>query len=843
MKINYFSVHRIINKHNKLLKLLVVVLALLIATISSVQIASIAYLDLVKLSKTRVYGSFTDIIYQDNNATEENYSSDNIGVINSKKVCSDKENDMIFSYINEAAQKYSFQNSLAIDLYNLKDNQCVVTEGFLSDRKLENINKGDSIFIQNMDFTVVDIIKDYGYLWAKGEKEINAGLYPGNIIINKKMFDSISDFNKNYSMLLIDITTVSSDFLLGIKGERYTNHNIYMQSEKLMYHLPKIYLYMTFLVFFVVTFSLLFIYNKKNVNRYSAYYKLGLVGENFIHTYIYEYLVITIISMCIGILFSFIFTSLLLSIATSKIIFVPVNLFLKNIVHICIFYLLTVCVFFLIIEKGDVIEKKEKRLNYVKLSGTKNKNRSLLIHNYKKTASFFLLLDVICLLSSFLIVYMYSYYDGKEDFCVLNTDNGQLLQNADYQISKVPLYAPQQNAYFNGIYHDNSNEDFALFYNFQCENNSLNKMRQQLLELDGVSSVSIYSENNSCLTQISAELSESNYLKGKYGSSIIRESFWNKTIDLKNDKLVKNEIIGLSKSEIRKFEQLFKNKENFDAVINGDAVLMVAPSYKVNVVEEVSQDGEVFKTNYWENVPKSDPKALYDDITKVGDDVSIWYLDSPQTAFGVFTMEQAQKIFTAQKIDTTISGIIYDNVGWFSVNRTNAFYPYRYLVSNEFFVKNNLQGRNSRIGIFLTPDANKENVDLEIRKISSGYGNLVIYDAGKKLESYHAFRSLQYGYKTILIVLFLILSIAVSESIIQSFFEKERERYSIYLLLGISNKRMFFMNTCSYFINLMIVFIPVFMIYNVFPYIFYIDNEKESILNVFKYIYNTYSGI
>lgn len=126
--------------------------------------------------------------------------------------------------------------------------------------------------------------------------------------------------------------------------------------------------------------------------------------------------------------------------------------------------------------------------------------------------------------------------------------------------------------------------------------------------------------------------------------------------------------------------------------------------------------------------------------------------------------------------------------------------------------------------MFLRSDANYIETNRQIRSIASRYGNLALYDASEELRSYHASQIIQAGYKSILVVLFLILSYAITGSIIQSIYQIERKRFAIYLNLGMRSKGLFQIN-----------FVPFTLIYSlatsivILTYFFYLKASNMSI--------------
>lgn len=829
--IRFCAVHKSINFHNKLLITIIISFLSIICAVSTIRISSEAYLERIRLSKTQTYGAFTDIIYQNDvgNESDEAKSFAGIGYINACLLDAADNQVLIIGTIDQEAQALSFPGQESLNLSQLKNDACVLTQSVSNDY-FNGAVEGSVINFQNRQYVVEAVIDDYGYLWTRGEAETKANMFPPGLIVSKQAFrEIISDESRPVTrIILFDGNVLSDSMLTNIDGKRYPNHNIYMQKEEGLYGLPKSFAIVTMIVIVLLVVTLLYMYSERSSKKYTILVSLGLTGRNYTQTRLYDFACIWGISLFAGFLLSYFTSALMLSLIEKTIALPALIIFVKNIIYISTVYSLSFLLFFLFanLEVGDASSKKKPRKNNFSLKTRLPQESKFVITNTRRRVYQIGLLVVLGVLTSALVAYIYSYYDSK-DSPVTTSDHltGKMLQKADYQMVKIPSYAPQGKAFFDGEYHDNSQENIALIASYDENKNELDRMINELLEIDGVAHINGYIENYSMYTEVSKELSKSAYLQTLYAHEIKtnQDAFWGNKLDLSSTDIISSEIIGVSDDELLALAETFA-VENIDSLIRGEEALLVAPSYVFSQQETENPDGSFAYSTYWEKVPPYYPNAVSDTFTSAGDPLTLYFLEASQTAYGVFNLDQAVRLFDIKPVQTRISGISYDNIGWFGTYGIAPPRAYRYLVSKAFFEHNNLSDSVTRVGVFLRSDANYIETNRQIRSIASRYGNLALYDASEELRSYHASQIIQAGYKSILVVLFLILSYAITGSIIQSIYQIERKRFAIYLNLGMRSKGLFQIN-----------FVPFTLIYSlaisivILTYFFYLKASNMSI--------------
>ncbi|NEW62417.1 hypothetical protein GMA11_03315 [Granulicatella sp. zg-ZJ] len=812
MRKNLFILSAILHRRNKVLWTIITALAISIATLFCVCVLSNSYLKTIQKEKEAIYGGFSHIIYKENTIKKDiPFGIMTVGHIQNEK---EEKNLIAIGSMNEKANAVSLRKENVI---HLKPHHTILTESLAN---LYHVKENDTFQLANQTWTVEDVIKDYGQFWIRGKEEESRQYTPPQMIISSEDLNALITskiFLSVYSIVLNHPTFFPTNNLafFNIEGAQYRNDAIDVFRER-HYGFSENFNIILLTVVIFVTIVLLYTYKKSITERYRIYALLGQTKLN--HLYQLE---ISLLVGCVGIIsivLSLLSSCLLASLSYQKLTFPDTTIFFSEGIRYIIAYFLS---FILFLIMNPYIDKAHKKGKAFKTKIPLSKKVPIYI------GTVFIFTSAIMLLLTNFFLYYY-----ETDTANHQTIVGRMAQQFDYEVQPVPTIRDTsiKQAFYDGKWHDNKGKEGVYLSDLHQQNLLYDVQKSLTSKSIQTKNNKFYIESNQTYLFANQELLQQPYIQEKHRRYVNEQKILSRLFE--TEYLLNIQLTAYPEEDLKWLAQETGQNDTLHDVLSGEKAWIIAIPYTVQSLSDDVSVSKQFKLSSMQ-----DPNNIHDTVLSTGKPQTIGILESCKTsAYGYFTEEDIQKFFTVKKIDVSIAGIIYQNIGWFDAYEKGG--AYRFVVSNNFFEKHHLKNTPTRYRFSLINTENSLEHE-KVKQVISSYGNIDLLDKTSTQKILTQYDRMQNGFKVLLLSVFIILSVAMMYSFIQAYLLDSHDLFSIYLLLGYSTNKLY----KKAIIPLILSILSAFLFTTISVSVFFFDTEFYLNLTSKLPVYVVYLGI
>ncbi|MBF0780728.1 MULTISPECIES: ABC transporter permease [unclassified Granulicatella] len=755
------NVVQLFNKHNKVLILMTTVMTVLLASMLSISATTQIYLEHTQLSKERVYGGYSHIIY----GSKLSNVSQKYGRIDI--VQSNSQPDIVYGALNQAAYQYSYLEN------TVNMNEVLITQSIATKF---NVKVGDTFDVNGIPKTIKQIINPMGLMWIKGQsEELRQFKFP-NVIVSSQVLEQLVESQGNREVVWLarfDRKQAPNEWE-ALSGNHYINTYILGENNNTQYKIPEYFQNILSIIFCIIIVVVLRAYILYSRPRYEIYRLLGVKNGQSNILFVFEMLTIAVLTCVLGIMLSVGVTSSLLSIALRQFYILEIGNVRDYIIKYTVMYMLSVCLSLLIFS----VHTKNK--SYMKINLLARK-----FYTYIDIKKIYLSISVwFCtILLVFFVGHLFMHFNSI-NAAILSTDAvGKMPSDFDYEITLKDIERLPGQTYHDNAYYETSKETYGELIDYKRAGEEMNSIAQEIKTAFPDSIIKKYTS----LWQVyllDEKVLNQDYIMKLYEPKVYQNRpFWNTLLNY-SGKMVLIRVRVYPDEDILRFSSSFTG--DVGSVLNGEKVYIIAPSYEY--FETHSKEGVVLREA--KPIDKDDSRAT---VERVIDETTLLKLASLQansSVVGMVSSEQAKQLFTVKHVNVSISGISHRQVAWLDYGDLGV--PYRLIVSERFLEKQGLETNPTRLRVsFNQFDYRQDN--LKIRQILSKYPTVTFTDNYEQLDVFRQYRMMQSGITWLLISIFVVLSILIFNSIIQSHIVEQYQKYSVYVLLGMSFKKLFTM--------------------------------------------------
>lgn len=733
----------------------------------------------VEQSKKDVYGEFSDILYLD--SSNLNLSEISKSVEDELKevkdyafgiMCSVRTEKIDDTYIN-----IGYADEHAIQLGRIKliqgrfpksKNEIAVTES-IAEKLFGGSYLDKEIEIKNIQYKIVGIVKDYGRLWPRRDKEIKAGIGTINMFLS---WESIQEIKlDSYSPVFQILLQINSDEVIELKnGTRIHNINNQLNSSELAFRLPKGFLIMLYMCELFVFYNVLLLSFEKMCNRYRKFMLVGMNRTEVFICLISELSILLFLGTIAGVIFgvtAMIIGVNVLNYLTSSKLTIPD---IENVITCIRRFLLIACPCIILYVRKIVKSLNDVKL-YVKSKPAKKYKKytfsRLLFSEFKNQKSKSIFLMVLLTFCTSFITFSFVYKNHFSLEAEYKQYLGEMPLDYDIEFStmvKNPDITMEKGIYFDDTYErDGASEEIIL----------------GLKNEKSINRISGYKENNKIKillneNQIDTYLDATDFVEdGKY-EPVGADEKVNFVFGYDNNILAKAKIVGYNEDEIESFAQyVIEGKVDIEKINSGEEIILVAPPFTLTT----QKDGGIRKD--WKE-PGAE-KAYENTILHAGDEITITYLESDRPYNGSIDQETLEKHYVRKDRKVKIGAVMGSYVGWFE-NEASMGESYYLYTTVEAFENLDIDVTYNRVRIFVKDEADYNETSEIIRSYSSELPYMHIQDLRKEIETYH---KLKFMLNAFCIVLTIMVQMAVLFCVSSQILFKTRLNLRKYVLLRI----------------------------------------------------------
>lgn len=747
----------IINKQHKVFWIVTSIISFVMATIIAISTSANIYLQTLQQSKETVYGAFSHIIYRD--TLEDTTDANLYGVI--RKAQFEQQTPLVFGTLNTNARQLS-----GLSLPPLHDNEVILTT---TSAKHLSLQKGSTWQFQSKQYSVKDVIDNFGLLWIKGVNEETNHMQLPNVIFNENEFNNLQQTTAVIPLPSVWLSQFNTTTLpptwQNVSGNHYTN--TYLAKNVDDYHTPDYLLHVASIIFCIILLITLRTYVVSIRHRYTVYQLLGMTKRHIRLLFWAEIVVLTSVTFILGLLLTAIITSAFLSIALQRIYVPHIHYFAQYLTKYAIMYSLSVLVSLFFFSPYDV------------------SNNTLQIWLKKRLPIDFKMLklatysSVFSVLITFLIGNMWLNFNSINDGILRTNAVGKLNTDFDYELVLTYPENKHGSVFYNNAYHNQQSSNGARgFLRYMHPTDDLTQLRHTIHTKFPNAQIETYATIDQVYLMNTNQLFEQPYLQKLHAAKLLtNRPFWNDLYNKPTELLLTN-ITAYSNEQLRLFSNQLNG--NADNVIKGDSVYVVAPAYRYFETID-TQNNATYKSS--KPVNKTDKNAVFD--TKLNDHapLHLTYLRANNSAIGMFNSHVAKQIFSPQFVNTTVERIAYHQMGWLDLQDTTT--PYRLIVSFEFLNKHGLHTHPTRLRIKL-PNMNAQQDDVEMKQLIAQHPTVQVISQHEQLKTFKQYQMMQNGFKVLLVIIFVTLMYLILNGLIQTHIIEQSYKYTVYSLLGMS---------------------------------------------------------
>ena len=703
-------------KNNRPNRLLLICVCILFSVPTFVYSSTQSINGQVSEQKKSVYGTFTDIYYQNNldNSSKVKDSDlefllpgfhyERFGVIYTLHSEALTENRMLYmGYIDQKAIELS---GLNMDKGNIpqNDNEIAVSKGIAA---FFEKSLGDMITIGGYDYSIVGIFSDYGRLWPKGKEEIEQNISPVNAMITEEQAIKVYGDSQNICReILIERTYGIAN---GTEEAPNFYKNVNGNNEESSFDIPQAFKIVLYIISMLIIFSLLHLNKERLSKRLKIYYSLGMDVRTALLSVKIELYMVVFMGLFVGIAIGILLTYGMLLLLSGYLGIVPVIVFdISNNVFLYVAMMMVFCILVYlnvdslnkkigyneVLEKNNFYPLKESRISFFKLDFFVGR-RYLLITT----------LVIACSVTALAYGILYGFYFQGD---ALSLGAGFIPRDCDFQLEAINENAAPLSSIEDGKEHE------PVFFTDNYEKNGASQeFLNQLSAEKEIDHVTSYKENAKMKVLLKKnhldayvqgydEIFNLEELTGFVEHDKIYEYFHYD----EDDVLVNSMIVGYTPESLQSLAgTVIEGQIDLDKIAKGEEVILRVPSY--HMIEKKMGDMMV------RGIEPVDPKsegAINADLLQVGDEITLSGILTDEKINGGVE-DYRMDYFYRKDVKVKIGGIIRTNDGELPTMASPGQPIYSILTTNDAFGQLGIPGDYSFIQVYT-----KTNTDYDVAR-------------------------------------------------------------------------------------------------------------------------------
>ncbi len=774
--------------------ILMTILPVILYGVSQSMLSSVAE------SKKDVYGEFSNIYYSqlENVVLKNPLSSEEIlsylpemdyrsaGIFTTVAQINQQNCQLVLGYGDETALKLGRVKLLEGHFPQAKD-EIVLAQSLFKSLAVSEL--GDSIELANHRLKVVGMVEDYGRLWVKGKPEVDNNIQTNNVLVFPDFAATLFQETNYFAFqVLIERDT---EILIAEDGEQglYRNANAQLEAQETVFTIPDIFIWILLISTIIILYNLLVLSKNRIVDRLQIYHYLGMKKNDLYLGIWVENIVSILCSVVVGLgiaLASIQPILWALGRNTNQVFSFSVDLFgiIGIILMIILSSTMAVGIFMYHISRS-LFTSSAKRKNQIRIK--KNSwylNFFEFIQSQVVLASLCLLIATAVTIAICSIFYQSSFKTAVE----YNPDRGMMPMDYDFEFVTEPLLGRS----VEGM-------EAVAFFTDSYEKDGATKLQIDAVTAeDGVSESFMFRENNKMDLLLPQGMLD-DFIDGRDfyqdGHYLGMEAFI-QDLDIvdyfkyTNIQIIDTKLVGYPENVLKDFEEyITAGGFNYDKLRSGEEVILVAPPYTLEEVEEIGEDGSTTHSALYDPYPEDLSTANHNTLLKLGDEITLSGLLSDKRFNGAVSVAEAKKYFERKDVHVKIGAIITTPIGWFDLEAT-ASDVYRFLTLNEAFDSLGLNDTYNRFRIYTTPDSDAEAMSQKMALHQAQFPYMLLVDKQAELTNYKRLNSMVDIFTISLIALVMLLT---TVSLTSQFLTKTKlnmKKYALLRINGLSINRL-----------------------------------------------------
>ena len=703
-------------KNNKPNRLLLVCVCILFSVPTLVYSSTQSINRQVYEQKKSVYGTFTDIYYQnslDNPSKVTNsdleallprFHYERFGVIYTFYSEPLTENRKLYvGYADQEAIELSGLNMSEGNI-PLNNNEIAVSKGVAAFLKK---SLGDTVTVGEHDYTMVGIFSDYGHLWPKGKEELEQNISPVNAMLTEEQ--AIKTYTASQNICRIILIERTPGIANGTEETPNFYQNVNGDRNGSFFDVPQAFKIVLYIISMLIIFSLLHLNKDRLSSRLKIYYSLGMDRRSTLLSAKIELYMVILVALFMGIVIGILLTYGILLLLSGYLGFVPVIVFdISN--NVLLYVAMTIVSCILVHLNVNSLNKKivdNETIEKNNFYPVKESQISLLKLDIFIGRRYLIITTLVIMCSTAVLAYgiLYGfYYQGD----ALSLGAGFIPRDCDFQLEAIKENAAPLSSIADGKEHD------AVFFTDTYEKNGasqefLNQLNAEK-EIDHVTS---YRENTKMKVLLKKNRLDA-YVQGYneifnleelagFGEQDKIYEYFHYDVD---DVLANSLVVGYPPEFLQSLEQFVTEGQiDLEKIAKGEEVILRVPAY--HMIERKMGDMMV------RGVEPVDPQsegAINATLFQVGDEI---------TLSGILTDERINGGVEEYKIDSfyrkdvkvKIGAIMRTNDAELTTMGSSDVSIYSILTTNDAFDQLKIQGNYSFIQVYT-----KTNTDYDVTR-------------------------------------------------------------------------------------------------------------------------------
>jgi ABC-type antimicrobial peptide transport system permease subunit len=776
------------NRGNQIFALCIVLLALLPVLLYN---TVFSVMHQVEQSHKAVFGSFTDIYYEDTREEADHFPlsrADLMQLLPGFYVQSFGTFSTVYSEMIDETKKLNIgtadENALILADVSLiegrlpeADGEIALTQGMaqlLGDKKL-----GNSVIINKADYHLCGIVQDFGHLWPKGEEQIQKKITPVNAFVTENEALRILK-NEGFVQRQLLIERVSSVISESDDNPRlFANVNNSPESN-IKFVVPKEFLALIYVAALVMVSMVLLLNRRRLRTRIGIYMRLGLPAKDISAVLCLEQLFLLLAGLAVGLVIGCGLTRLLLLLLTNLLgQSIPLAFDWPSILQLLGALLAGPLLLVLGFNLSAVYAKKDcDRKRY------KQKQLRLWRFECKQHGKSLAALTLLMLFSFSLIAYG-GFYGAFFKSDLFESAPGTLVQDYDFQFVTHPQSAAPA-------------DGFPVIFTDTFEKlGATSEFVQKLSNDSAIKSVKAYRENNKFQvllkqSQLDDYLDAYDFaLDGQYDCSndtgindfnVIAHQFGYAQDDL----LAGTEVLSYPPEVLKALERsVVEGKIDLQKLASGEEIILRAPSFLLESI----QSSQGLNGTVRRPVDSDKQDVLQSTAIRVGDTITLTGLLTDEILNGGILEEQLEAY---QRYDTQvkIGAIIRNTDGLFPV-RGSFGRPYSLLTVSEGMDALGIPATYSTVSVY-TNNARFSEQELAARMnaYTAEAPTMVLENWQADIKTYRVFNTMVAIFVTVLLTILTLTTFVILTSQLLAKTQMSMKNYALLRMNGLPFNRL-----------------------------------------------------
>ena len=698
-------------------------------------------LDVIRESKLDIYGEFTDVYYDMSKADNklELTKEDLHGFLGEFSYTSV---GCLYTVYQEMSDQeavnvgYADDNALRLSRLKILEGKMIPGAGELTATRtaLERLGfpaarLGDRILLNNKNYVLTGVIREYGRLWPKGEKQVNAKTGTLDILLAYEDASALALETGMRQRTILLVQNLETGNVVVQSESFFPNTNAIRTMAGYYRYIPSEFLTITVILFALLVYNIQQLVLPRVRKRFSIYTLLGMDRRQRVLCVMLEWFSMTFLGMLLGNICFMPISRLIIKISEVKLATeIPMLINVRFILYLNLFCILLAIGLILLMVVHVITEETSKRKRrYKNREPRKTGLKRLFFWDFLSAPRMLLTVIILIAVTFAFLSYTEHYNNIVQTNAQYIEVDGKMPFNYDFEL------------YTSMMYSDKMEEDDIGIVDYYDTAGASKEDIEALSQFEGVADIRAYRMVNQCL--IFNENGLDVYLDHKDGFEDDYYEFSDKLsqemADLfgyDRDKLISTSIMGYNEDEILDYSGYVTEGEiNLEKLNSGEEVILVVPAHVY--YEENRPDGLFESTRT--PVPYNTEGAVNDTLFQVGDEITVSELAVKNQYIGAVNAEEA--LANMERIDfkVRIGAIIRYKVGWFEnfYERPESYYL---MTTNQAFDAFGVYASYDRIRLYADPGADSARLAEAIMDYQTHLPKMVLQNMQNELLTYKA---------------------------------------------------------------------------------------------------------